>query len=136
MRCIRKMKECVGKTFDFEEKRALIKAVERYLTSGFKADSIFEKSFYAGGYKLKSGDTNAVFKTLLRNLLSIENIVSKLCKKPPRIKKCFVLRMCRYFKPKKGVSVCRFLGGICKDQFFKGGIGFSKRSIEKISRRI
>ena len=45
MRCIRKMKECVGKTFDLEEKRALVKAVERYLTSGFKADSIFEKSF-------------------------------------------------------------------------------------------
>lgn len=84
MRCIRKMKECVGKTFDFEEKRALVKAVERYLTSGFKADYIFEKSFYADGCKLKSGDTNAVFKTLLRNLLSIENVVSKLCKKPPR----------------------------------------------------
>ena len=53
-----------------------------------------------------------------------------------RIKECFVLRMRRYFKPKKDLSICRFLGGICKGRFFKGGIGFCKRRIEKVSCRI
>lgn len=133
MRCIRKMKECVGKTFDFEEKRALVKAVERYLTSGFKADSIFEKSFYADGCKLKSGDTNAVFKTLLRNLLSIENIVSKLCKKPPRsaLKSALYCACADILSRKKAFQSVDSWVEFVKTNFSKGESGFLNAVLRK-----
>ena len=133
MRCIRKMKDCVGKTFDFEEKRALVKAVEKYLTSGAKADSIFEKSFYVGGSKLKSGDTNAVFKTLLRNLLSIENIVIKLCKKPPRsaLKSALYCACADILSRKKTFQSVDSWVEFVKADFSKGESGFVNAVLRK-----